>query len=261
MAQEHGIVQSVDRALTLLELVSAPGNDTRLSHLARQAGLAVSTAHRLLTTLERRGFVQHDPKSGLWSVGQRAHLVGDSFSLHGDLVVPSRPILRDLRNMTRETANLGIIEAEEAVTIAQSESREIMRAIAPPGGRVPVLNSGMGKAIVATWPDSAIEALVDRQGLRPMTRNSLRTKQQVFDEIAAIRAQGFAVDDEEYVIGMRCVAAVVWSDASEALAAISVSGLAARVTRDDIAGIAKAVNDSARRLTAAICGTPAVISD
>lgn len=252
MAQDDGIVQSVDRALTLLELIASPGNDTRLSSLARQAGLAVSTTHRLLTTLERRGFVLHDQKSSRWSVGQRAHLVGGSFALHGDLVVPSRPILRDLRDMTRETANLGIVEAEEAVTIAQSESREIMRAIAPPGGRVPVLNSGMGKAIVATWPDSAIEALVDRQGLRPMTTKSLRTKDQVFDEIATIRAQGFAVDDEEFVIGMRCVAAVVRSPASDAIAAISVSGLAARVTKDHITGIAKAVKDSADRLSAAI---------
>ena len=257
MAKEEGIVQSVDRALRLLEFIADPGPGTRLSDLAKRAGLAVSTTHRLLTTPERRGFVQHDPFSNSWAVGQRAHLIGESFSLHGNLVVPARPILRQLRDATRETANLGVIEAEEAVTIAQAESREIMRAIAPPGGRVPVLNSGMGKAIVATWPDDAIEHLVARQGLRPLTSRSLRSRSEVFDEIARIREQGYALDDEEYVIGMRCVAAVVWSDISEAVAALSVSGLAARVTPAQAHRMAADVVVAAARLTDSIGGVPA----
>ncbi|SCZ71052.1 transcriptional regulator, IclR family [Epibacterium ulvae] len=259
MAQDEGIVQSVDRALTLLELMASPDDARRLSDLARRSGLAVSTTHRLLTTLERRGFALHDPQSGSWTVGQRANLVGDSFSLHGSLVVPARPILRDLRDLTRETANLGVIEAEEAVTVAQSESREIMRAIAPPGGRVPVLNSGMGKAIVATWPDAAIDTLIERQGLRPLTSHSLRSKDDVFAEIHRIRVQGFALDDEEYVIGMRCVAAPVWSEMSEAIAAVSVSGLAARLTRDHVPAIAKQVVDKAAQLTKAIGGQAATL--
>jgi IclR family transcriptional regulator, acetate operon repressor len=254
--REDGIVQSVDRALSILELVASPSDETRLSDLARRAGLPVSTTHRLLTTMERRGFVRHDSKNGCWTVGQRAHLVGDSFSLNRELVVSARPILRDLRDITRETANLGIIEAEEAVTIAQTESREIMRAIAPPGGRVAVLNSGMGKAILASWPDTAIETFVDRQGLRPMTSHSLRTKEQVFEEVSRIRKQGFAVDDEEYVIGMRCVAAAIWSESSEAIAAVSVSGLAARVTQERVREISRIVIDSAARLTDAIDGKP-----
>lgn len=257
MPREEGIVQSVDRALSLLEIIADPKPGTRLSDLAQRAGLAVSTTHRLLTTLERRGFVQHDPHRGSWAIGPRAHLVGESYSLHGNLVVPARPILRALRDLTRETANLGVIDAEEAVTIAQAESREIMRAIAPPGGRVPVLNSGMGKAIAATWPDAAIANLVDRQGLRPLTSHSLRTKAEVFDEIARIRAQGYALDDEEYVIGMRCLAAVVWSESGEAVAAVSVSGLAARVTTEQAHRMAAHVVASAAHLTEAIGGTPA----
>ncbi|MCT4608281.1 MAG: IclR family transcriptional regulator [Pelagimonas sp.] len=253
---EAGIVQSVDRALAILEQIANMRTGARVSELAQDLDLPVSTVHRLLTTLERRRFVQQDPQTDHWRVGQRAHSVGESYSLHDQLVLPARPLLRQLRDRTRETANLGVIQAEEAVTIAQVESREIMRAIAPPGGRVPVLNSGMGKAIVATWPDEAIANLVERQGLRPMTSTSLRSPNEVYREIARIRALGFAVDDEEYVVGMRCVAAVVRSAEGEAIAALSVSGLAARVTAESIPEIAAHVCEMAKALTDKIASTP-----
>lgn len=253
---ESGTVQAVDRALNLLEILAEDSGGARLSALARRAGLAPSTTHRLLTTLQRRGFVQQDIRSGSWMIGHRSFSVGEAFSLRRNLVAPAYPFLRILRDRTRETANLGVIEAEEAVTIAQVESREIMRAIAPPGGRVPILNSGMGKAIVATWPDAAIERLIERQGLRPMTSKSLGSRDAVFDVMSRIRTEGFAVDDEEYVIGMRCVAAVVWSATAEPIAAISVSGLAARVTESSIGGIAKEVRSVADQLSRAIGGQP-----
>lgn len=253
-SEQTGIVQSVDRALMLMEMIAASQEGIRLSDLARAARLPVSTTHRLLTTLERRRYVHQDSSVGRWVIGQRAHLVGESYSLHGNLVVPARRVLRDLRDLTRETANLGVIEAEEAVTIAQAESREIMRAIAPPGGRVPVLNSGMGKAIVATWPDATIATLIDRQGLRPQTSHSLLSREAVFEEITRIRACGYAIDNEEFVIGMRCVAAVVWSPHGEAIAAISASGLAARVTEARVPEIAGHVTRLARSLTEAIGG-------
>lgn len=252
---ETGIVQSVDRALSILEQIAEKRTGMRVSEIAQDLGLPVSTVHRLLTTLEKRRFVQQDAQTDHWSVGQRAHSVGESYSLHDQLVLPARPFLRQLRDITRETANLGVIQAEEAVTIAQIESREIMRAIAPPGGRVPVLNSGMGKAIVATWPDDAIRSLIARQGLRPMTSTSLKSESEVFAEIKQIRTQGYAIDDEEYVLGMRCVAAVIWSDEQEAIAALSVSGLAARVTPETIPGIARQVCDMAQALSRKIART------
>ncbi|MGB0960149.1 MAG: IclR family transcriptional regulator [Halocynthiibacter sp.] len=247
--RDTGLVQSVDRALEVLECLARQKTGQRVSDIAPETGLPISTVHRLLTTLERRHFVQQNPANGTWSIGPRAHSIGESYTLHDKLVLPARPILRKLRDRTRETANLGVIQAEEAVTIAQIESREIMRAIAPPGGRVPILNSGMGKAIVATWPDDAISNLVQRQGLYPMTPMSLKSKSEVFDEIARIRANGYAVDDEEYVLGMRCVAAVVWSGDQDPVAAISVSGLAARVTIETIPTIAKSVCEMAAVLT------------
>lgn len=244
----EGGVQSVERALTLLELLARQEEGARLSDLAAESGLAVSTVHRLLTTLERRRYAQSDA-AGRWHVGRQAFAVGQAYSARRSFVAPAMPFLRQLRDATRETANLGILEDAEVVTICQAESREITRAIAPPGGRTPVLASGMGKAILATWEDAAIERLMDRLGVRPMTARGLASREAVRAEIARIRARGYAVDDEEFVPGLRCVAAVVRDPSSEAACAISISGLAARMTPARVEEFGEVVRQAADRLT------------
>lgn len=244
----------MDRALQLLEAVAAHGDGARLSDLARQVGLAPSTAHRLLLTLESRGFARFDAQHSHWHVGRRAFAVGMAFSHWQHLISEAMPFLRHLRDATRETANLGVLEEGEVLTLAQAESREVIRAIAPPGGRAPVLNSGMGKAILATWPDAAITALARRHPPRPMTTRSLRTLTQIRAEIDRTRQQGHAVDDEEFASGMRCVAAVIWSPSGEAVAAISVSALAARMPPAAVEAAGALVREQAARLSAALGG-------
>lgn len=242
-------VQSVDRVLTLLELMADDSEGLRLSDLARAAGLAASTTHRLLTTLEQRGFAQVDPKTARWQVGRRAHIVGAAWGTARSMLAPAMPHLKRLRDATRETANMGVIEEGHVITLAQSESREIMRAISPPGGHAPVFCSGMGKAIVATWSNDQIDALLDRYGLSAATRNSLTRREDVHAEIARIRQQGYAMDNEEFVPGLRCVAAVIHGPSGDAVAAVSVSGLSIRMTEDKVARCARLVQAVAQDLS------------
>ncbi|MDX5357364.1 MAG: IclR family transcriptional regulator [Rhodobacterales bacterium] len=254
--ETQGVVQSVDRALSLLEGLAQAPEGARLSDLARDSGLAVSTAHRLLTTLERRGFAQFDAAQSRWHVGRKAFTVGIAYTRWQSLIAAAMPFLRRLRDMTRETANLGVLEDGEVVTLAQVESREIIRAISPPGGRSPVMTSGLGKAIVATWPDDEIAALVARHGLPRMTRHSLQDMAGVRREMQAIRENGFACDNEEFTPGLRCVAATVWSAGGEAVGAISISGLAARIAAEDMPALGQKIRALADELTTAIGGAP-----
>ena len=254
MTKRQSTVQSLDRALTLLERIALRGGGVRLSDLAREVSLPVSTVHRLLTSLETRRFVQMDRVSGNWAIGERAHFVGSAFTQLENLAIPARPILQRLRDLTRETANFGHVLDWETVTLAQVESREIMRAISPPGGRVPALNSGMGKAIVAYWPDEAVGRLIQKSGLHPMTSKSLRTREAVFDDLRHTRERGYAVDDEEFVTGMRCIAAPVWTTGEEPASAVSVSGLSARITSSKLSSIANQVCEAARELGHALAG-------
>ncbi|WP_108662124.1 IclR family transcriptional regulator [Acuticoccus kandeliae] len=253
-AAEGSSVQSVSRALTLLTMLGRADGGIRVTTLAREAGLPISTTHRLLTTLELHGYAQFAPDTALWSVGREAFAAGAGFGRRRTFVAPALPFLRRLRDETRETANLGVLEDEAIVTVSQVESREIMRAISPPGGAVPPFSSGMGKAIISTWPDAEIRDLVARLGLPAMTANSLRSEAAVLADIAATRARGYAVDEEEYLVGLRCIAAPVFAPNGEAVCAISVSGLALRLTPARIPVIGERVSAAARALTVALGG-------
>lgn len=250
-------VQAVARAMRLLKLMSEHDDGLRVSDLARQGGLAVSTAHRLLTTLELQGFAQFDPERKLWHVGREAFAVGAAFGRRYNFVAPALPYLRRLRDATRETANLGLLDRDALVTVSQVESREIMRAISPPGGQVPALCSAMGKAILATWPDDDIRALAARTGFPQLTAQSLGGIDAAMEDIARTRARGHALDDEEHATGLRCIAAVVWSPTAEAACAISVSGLAARLTDARIPLVAEQVRRAAADLTDRLGGVAA----
>ncbi|MBR9765416.1 MAG: IclR family transcriptional regulator [Rhodobacteraceae bacterium] len=249
-------VKSVKRALDLLTLLGVNDEGLRVSELARQSGLAVSTTHRLLTTLESQGFTQCDPETSAWHVGRAAFTVGTAYGRRRNFIAPALPYLKRLRDQTHETANLGILDNDRLVTVSQVESRQIVRAISPPGGHTPVFCSGMGKSLLATWPDAEITALAERTGLRPMTPRSLTTLQAVLTDIAQIRRRGYAVDDEEHIQGLRCVAAVVWSPTGEPACAISISGLAARLTPERLEAAGAQVRDAARSLTEHLGGVP-----
>ncbi|WP_102224982.1 IclR family transcriptional regulator [Acidimangrovimonas sediminis] len=247
-------VQAVSRALELLKLLGAGAEGQRVSDLAARAGLAVSTTHRLLTTLEQSGFAHFERASAEWHVGREAFAVGASYFQKRGYLGPALTYLRRLRDETRETANLGHLEDGQLVTLSQVESREIIRAISPPGGRVPATCSAMGKALLATWPDDQIAEFCTRHGFPTMTPRSLCGLPALMDQIAEIRTRRFAIDNEEHERGLRCIAAPVWGPEGEAVCAISVSAMAMRLTQDRIARTATKVVEAAAALTERIHG-------
>lgn len=251
-------VQSVNRAMLLLETLAEDGGVWRLKDLVQRTGLSSSTVHRLLTTLEQRRFVQFDSQHALWSVGRQAFSVGSAYGRRQNLLAPALPILRDLRDQTRETANLGIFEDQSITVIGQVESLEIMRAIARLGGSVPLAGSAMGKAVMASLPEEALEAVLSRTGFP----QSMVAKEMFRSRLASVRADGFAVDDEEHHPGLRCVASPVFNHLGDVLGAISVSGLAIRLTPARIATIGALTCRAGKRFSslfwspADVCGAP-----
>ena len=249
-----GGVQSVDRALSILETLAEDDEGYRLSDLAVRTGLSTSTVHRLLATLEKRRFVQFDHYESKWHVGARSFSVGATFARRRNFTAQAMPYLRKLRDQTRETANLAVVDDESIIVLTRIESREIMRSLTKVGGRVAMVASGVGKAVLATYPDEDVNAIIRRQGMPRLTEKSIVRPGELFRELEAIRRQGYAVDDEEARMGLRCVAAVVYSDCSEPLAAISVSGMTSRMTDDRLPTIGRTVREVAAELTVALGG-------
>jgi IclR family acetate operon transcriptional repressor len=251
---KSGAVQSVDRAMLLLEALGEDEEGYRLTDLAIRTGLSPSTAHRLLTTLEKRRFVAFNPSDNMWHIGRQSFAIGSAFVRRRNFVAPALPFLRRLRDLTHETANLGIVEEGEVIVLTQVESREIMRAITRVGGRAPMVTSGIGKAILATYPDADVVAIIQRHGMKRLTPKSVVRAGELRDALDTIRRDGYAVDDQEFLMGLRCVAAVVYNDQAEALAAISVSGLASRVPPERVPELGRLVRETARELTLALGG-------
>lgn len=230
MSSDKHNVQSVTRALVLLETLAEDGAGWRLTDLARRTGLSPSTVHRLLTTLQERRFVQYDAGRQLWSVGQQAFSVGAAFGQRQALVAPALPHLRHLRDLTRETANFGVLDDGEIVVMAQAESREIVRAIARTGGRAGLVNSAMGKAVLSAYAQDEIEAVLALPDgrARPIAGRAAALRA----EIANASAHGYATDNQDGGKGITCVASPVKNAAGDVVGAISVSGLSARMTAE-----------------------------
>lgn len=250
----HGRVQSIERAMMLLEVLGEDDEGNRLTDLASRTGLAPSTVHRILTTLEQRQFIQFNPTDRLWHIGRQTFAIGSAFARQRSFSAPALPFLRRLRDQTHETANLGVIEDGQMVLINQVESREIARAINRVGGRVPIPASGMGKAILASYAQDDVTSVLSRCGLRRFTRNTLTRRAALEAQLIYIRENGYAVDDEEFVIGLRCIAAAVYNFQGESVCAISVSGLPSRIPMARVPAIGQLVAETARELTIALGG-------
>ncbi|MGJ4885746.1 IclR family transcriptional regulator [Bradyrhizobium sp. HKCCYLRH3059] len=249
-----GGVQSVGRALQILEILAEDDEGYRLSDLAVRAGLSTSTVHRLLTTLEKRRFVQFDRMESKWHVGAQSFAVGATFTRRRNFVALAIPYLRRLRDQSRETANLAVVDDESLMVLLRLDSREIMRSLTKVGGRLAMVASGMGKAVLATYSDDDVNGIIHRQGMPRLTEKSIIRASDLFRELETIRRQGYAVDDEEARLGLRCIAAVVHDSCREPVAAISVSGLASRLTEDRVPVVGGMVRDIAGELTAALRG-------
>ena len=224
-----GKVRALTRALSILRELGANADGMSLTELAGATGLPPSTTHRLLTTLEAERFVRADPQTGLWRVGVAAFFVGAAFARSREKLMVARPYLRRLMELTGETANLFVETDGEAVCIGQIESRHAMRAITGVGGRVRLHSSGAGKALLAHLEPERRAALLARLELTRETPATICDRERLEEELTLIRRHGYAVDNEEHAIGLRCVAAPVFDEFGVVSAAISVSGPSARI--------------------------------
>lgn len=225
MTQERSIgVQSVDRALDILEVMAGAGGETSLSEAAAAAALPLPTMHRIMRTLVARGYVRQLP-SRRYALGPRLIPLGESASAM--LAAWARPWLAELVESLGETANLSMLDGDHATYVAQVPSRHAMRMFTEVGRRVHLHSTGAGKALLAQLEDDSVAKLTQRVGLPAATEHSITSPDALARELALVRRQGFAIDDGEQDIGVRCVAVPIVGGSS--LFAISVSGPSARM--------------------------------
>lgn len=240
----HAPVRSVQRALAVLEALARRDEAATLTSIADELGLAVPTTFRIMRTLVAEGYAQQ--------VASRRYSLGPGIARLGDcrahwLETWAQPALAEVVDDLHETANLAVLDGDMMVYVAQVPSSYGMRMFTEVGQRVHAHCSGVGKAILATLSDAQIRALLRRTGMPRSTPASLVTERAFFEEIARIRLRGYAIDDGEQEVGVRCLATAVrgWP----APMAISVSGPSTRVPIAATTGYAEVLDRAATRLT------------
>jgi IclR family acetate operon transcriptional repressor len=251
---DRGSVQSLIRALSLLEILAEDDEGYRLVDLALRTGLSTSTAHRLLTTLEQKRFVQFDHQTSLWHVGAQCFSVGTAFGRRRNLGEMAHAAMRQVRDATGETVNLGLADQGTVLFVSQVESREQIRAISRPGGHAPLVCTALGQAILSGMKEGEVGEIVQKHGLPRLTPNSIARPSELYKVLEEVRRVGFAVDDEQNSLGLRCVAATIYNEVSMPMAAVSIAGPTLRVTLQRIPELGQQVMAAAREITRAIGG-------
>ena len=248
---EQNTIKSLDRAMQVLDHLSTlPG--ATLSELAGDLGQSAATVYRILVTLQGRELVELDAESQVWHVGPRAFLIGARYLRRTSLVDRARPILRRLRNDTGETANLAVARDGHVIFVSQVECHSSIRAFFPPGTMSPMHASGIGKALLAQMPEAQLDRHLAGAPLERFTDQTITDPDTLRAALRDIRSNGFAIDDQEKSVGMRCIAAAIFDWHGEAVAGISVSGPVSRITDTVTGPLGEAVREAAGDLSRAL---------
>lgn len=249
-----GGVQSLERAFDLLERMADAGGEVGLSELSSSSGLPLPTIHRLMRTLVACGYVRQQPNRR-YALGPRLIRLGESSARL--LGTWARPHLARLVEETGETANMALLDGDEVVYVAQVPSRHSMRMFTEVGRRVLPHSTGVGKALMAHMADEDVRGLLARTGMPAATDRTLTTPEDFLGALEITRDRGFALDDNEQEIGVRCIAVPIPD--SPTAAAISISGPAGRVTDSATEKIVPLLQGVARELSVVLAsnGSPA----
>ncbi|HET9762285.1 MAG TPA: IclR family transcriptional regulator C-terminal domain-containing protein [Casimicrobiaceae bacterium] len=244
-----GQVQSLTRGLSILDALARSAAGLTLTDVAQRVQLPPSTTHRLLSTLEKMGYVHQAGDLGLWYIGLQAFTVGTTFLANRDFVAESHVYMHRLMEQAGETSNLAILDGTEAVFVAQVQCHETMRTLVKLGSRVPLHASGVGKALFAALPDLQVDAILKVKGLPRITDNTIVAIETMWAALRVIRQRGYSFDDEEHARSTRCVGAAIYDEHAEPLGAISIAGPSSRMPDERIRHLGPVVAHIAEELT------------
>jgi IclR family transcriptional regulator, KDG regulon repressor len=226
-----GGVQSVVRALRLIDALGESRGEVGIADLSKRVGLHVSTAHRLLTTLVRQGYCRQSPETGRYALGSKLFHLGEVCLGQLDLRTLARPFLERLSRETGETANLVVLDDREALYLDKVESPQNLRIFSRIGHRAPLYCTAVGKVLLAFRTPKEHVTLLGKGPLKPLTRHTITSSVRLRRELAQVRERGFALDNEECEEGAYCLAVPVRNAQGRIEAALSVSGPTVRLGR------------------------------
>jgi IclR family acetate operon transcriptional repressor len=246
-------IQSVDRALFLLETIAEAGGEASLTELATRTGLNISTCHHLLATLIQRGFATKVPGRRLYALGGRILYLGYA-CVQVDLPRRAQPYLEAINRVTGETVHLAALQGDAVVTLAVRETRHAVRVETGKVGKLEAPHAvSVGKAIMAWLPEDEMRRIV-AHGMKRFTDNTITDFPALVESLRVVRRNGYAIDREEFLPGVICVGAAIRDQAGTVIGAISASTPTMRASEEHIALMRDEILAATRALSAEFGG-------
>jgi DNA-binding IclR family transcriptional regulator len=240
------------KALEVLEMLAEADNGLRLTDVADGTGYPRSTARRLLVSLIERGYVEQDLDTNRYHLGVKILTLQAQGIRHRQVIRLAYPFLKQLQHELDETVNLGILSDRNVIYVETLASESSFAFYAPPGTRMPLHSTAMGKLFLAHLGDDARAKVLNGLDWKQHTPHTLASPEALVGSLTEIKLRGFAIDNEEYALGVRCVAAPIYSHAGQPVAAISVTALASRQVGEREAFVARELTEVCARISESI---------
>lgn len=223
-------LSSVANSVRLIKAFTDSEYELGISNLAKRLGLAKSTVHRLASTLIDAGMLEQNSETGRYRLGLSLFELGSLVRRKMDVSSEAKPYLKMLREKTGETVHLAILDQASVLFINNLESEHAVRMSVNVGVRAPAHCTAVGKALLAYQPAERVEQVI-RDGMNACTPKTMSDPADLRQDLATVRARGYAIDDEELETGLRCVAAPIRDHSGNVVASTSVAGPAQRMTK------------------------------
>lgn len=243
-------IQSVARALAILDALADARGELALHEIAERLGLPKSTAHGLISTLRDYGYIEQCSFTAKYKLGLRLFEVGSVVALGWDVRTVAAPFIEKLLVEMRETVHLVILDKYEVLYIDKRESSESLRIASQVGMRLPAHCTGVGKVLMAYLGPEMRQEIIAAKGLPRYTQNTLTDAASLEAELTRIREQGYAVDNQEIMDSLKCVAAPIRDQTGQVVSAISLSGPISRMQGERFENAIRLVTKTAEEISA-----------
>ena len=233
-SKPNNLVQTIERASSILDILGQSPQGISIRELSSKIKLPKGTIHRLLSSLSYFGYVRQDPKTRNYLLGFKLVELGNLLLNQLDLRKEAEPFLKDLAERTKETVHMVLLDRNEVVYIDKVETDQHtsgLRMASRVGLRNPAHSSAVGKVLLAHFSEEELNNFTKEKGLLKRTENTITDPGRLREHLSIVRAQGYAIDDEENEKGIRCVAAPIYNEVGKPVAAMSISGPAFRITK------------------------------
>jgi IclR family transcriptional regulator, KDG regulon repressor len=243
------IIQSVERALKILDLFDEHKSELKITEISEMMGLHKSTVHSLLKTLQVHSYIDQNPEDGKYRLGLKLAERGNLVINNMDIRKTARKYLLDLSTKTGQTVHLGILDGREGVYIDKVEGEQSIIRYSRIGRRLPLHSTAIGKVLLAYQSLNEIELLLKDYEFQYQTNSTIMNEDIFRKEIGKVKQQGFAVDDQENEQGVRCAAVPIFNGKGHVLAAISISTLISRVNDEEMNNFVHLLKTSCNELS------------